>query len=205
MLRLAGIIILALLADQAALALQSGGVFGWLRRADPKIETFVFTQHDGLAVGEKRIGLLPFPAASEAEPAPPDFALSLLRALLEDRRVGEVRKLDEAPWEALPEWRKRTLNKQEQVCAAVSWGRTQGLDLIVLGRVETFFRTARQGLTMKVSLRVLSTEDGRVLWYGRKRAEWIRSFPTEDCLLHLARSFVEEWPSGETPIEATEP
>ena len=205
MLRLAGIIILALLSDQAALALQSGGVFGWLRRADPKIETFVFTQHDGLAVGEKRIGLLPFPAASEAEPAPPDFALSLLRALLEDRRVDEVRKLDEAPWEALPEWRKRTLDKQEQVRAAVGLGPYAGFGSDRPRPGGDVFRTARQGLTMKVSLRVLSTEDGRVLWYGRKRAEWIRSFPTEDCLLRLARSFVEGWPSGETLIEATEP
>ncbi len=200
--RLAAVILIVSQGSQAAAALQSGGLFPWLRRGDPKIETFVFMQRAGLAVGKKRIGLLPFPAAREAEPVPPDFASSLLRALLEDRQVTEVRKPEQAPWVALPEWRRRELDEPEQVRSAVAWGRAQGLDLIVLGRTEALFRTARQGLTVKVSVRVLSAEDGRVVWYGRKRAEWIRLFPIEDCMLHLARSFVEEWPVEEMATAA---
>lgn len=192
--RLAAVIVLVLIGGQTALAQRTGGVFPWLHRGDPKIQTFVFTRHPRLAVRKTRIGLLPFPAAREAEPVPPDFAASLLRALLEGRQVTDVRKPAQAPWEALPEWQRRELDEPARVRLALKWGRGEGLDLIVRGRIEALFRTSHQGLTVKVALRVLRVKDGRVLWDGRKRAEWIRSFPTEDCLLNLARSFVAEWP-----------
>ena len=202
--RLAAIILVVFLEGQVALALQTGGVFPWLRRADPKIETFVFTQLEDLAVGKTHVGILPFPGAP-AEPAPPDFGDFLLQALLEEGHVTAVRKPEKAPWERLPEWQRQELDELQRTRSAVNWGRAENLDLIVLGRTESVFRTAHQGLTVKVSARVLSVEDGRVLWYGRKRAEWIRSYPTEDCLLNLARSFVDEWPVGETATASAKP
>ena len=64
---------------------------------------------------------------------------------------------------------------------------------MIWGTVENFYRDARGGLRVRVSLRVLSAKSGAVLWRGEKRAEWRRRFPVEDCLLNLAWSFVAEW------------
>ena len=97
------------------------------------------------------------------------------------------------PWDNLPAWKVRELTDADRIAAVAKQGYSRKLDLVILGSVDALFRKPSKGLTARVTLRVINTRDGEVLWYGTKRADWLRRFALDDCLLRLAWSFVSEW------------
>lgn len=138
------------------------------RRRDPRIRTQVFQQADAIELAGRAIGIRPFEIRQAGEPAPPDFAPYLGRALT---------------W-AFPD-------------SVVELGPrpAAGAEVLVQGRVDLFHRMGAQGLRAAISVVVYDVSQGQefMLWNGVKKADWIRRFPTDDCLLRLADDFVSTW------------
>jgi hypothetical protein len=73
-----------------------------------------------------------------------------------------------------------------------------GAEVLIQGQVELFHRLGAQGLRARISVQMfdVSKSGEYVMWMGAKDAEWIRRFPTDDCLLTLADDFVATWVRG---------
>lgn len=139
-------------------------------RKDPRILTQTYRHSDAIALAERSIRVEPILADQPGKPKPPDFAPFLAKSLEwafpeAEILVGEPA---DAPAEAL-----------------------------VRGSIELFHRLGSQGLRVKIALTLFDTGEGEelVLWRGAKRADWVRRFPTDDCMLTLADDFAAEWTS----------
>ena len=158
---------------------------------EPKIQTEVIVDKRTTDLLELKIGIFPFASNIKGEPGAPPFARYLEKALLQ--AGADATAAARRPWDGLPTHRLAALTGEDRREALAAAARSSGRDLVIWGTVENFYRDARGGLRVRVSLRVISAESGTVLWRGEKYAEWIRRFPVEDCLLNLAWSFVAEW------------
>ncbi len=167
----------------SALGLKS---FPFINRGGPKLKTLTFIQSPTLSLANVRVGVFGFSIPSYADPPPPPFGELLYQALLAEQAAGRVTYLDAA-------WDSEKLAEQERIASAASYGRARGLDLIVLGRLDSMLSRSSGGLVLKVTCRLVSTQTGEVLWYGSKKADWLRRYPLEDCFRTLAYSFLEEW------------
>jgi hypothetical protein len=135
----------------------------------------------------------PFVVLQGGEPVPPEFAPLLAQALLQEGSARSVTPVPDAPWDPTPPWASSRWNEASRIAAVAADGRERGFDFVVLGRVDRFFRTAAQGLSAKVTVWLISTRDGAVVWYGAKQAEWLRRYSLEECTLRLAWSFATDW------------
>ena len=115
------------------------------------------------------------------------------QALLQNAKAEMIDSVPSLPWDNLPAWKVRELTDADRIAAVAKQGYSRKLDLVILGSVDALFRKPSKDLTARVTLRVINTRDGEVLWYGTKRADWLRQFALDDCLLRLAWSFVSEW------------
>lgn len=165
----------------------------WFKRADPDITTHLFVYRTHLTLLDRRLGVYPFVIAQGGEPRPPEFAPRLTQALLQEGSAVSVTQVPGAPWDQTPDWEASRWNEASRIAAVAADGRERGFDFVVLGRVDSFFRTAAQGLTAKVTVWLISTQDGAVVWYGSKKAEWLRRYSVEECVLRLAWSFATDW------------
>lgn len=138
------------------------------RRKDPRIQTSTYRRAYPLELADRSIGIRPFPAPQGGKPVPPDFSPFLGRAL-SWAFPGSVIELDPRP--------------------------SSGVEVLIEGRIELFHRLGAQGLRAAISASVfdVSADEQLVLWSGVKRADWVRRFPTGDCLLALADDFVATW------------
>jgi hypothetical protein len=170
----------------------------WFKRADPDITTHLFVYRTHLTLLDRRLGVYPFVIVQGGEPRPPEFGPPLTQALLQEGSAVSVTQVPGAPWDQTPDWEASRWNEASRIAAVAADGRERGFDFVVLGRVDSFFRTAAQGLTAKVTVWLISTQDGAVVWYGSKKAEWLRRYSVEECVLRLAWSFAIDWrpPSG---------
>ncbi len=139
------------------------------QRRDPRIRTLTYRQTDPIELTERSIAVTPFPAPQGGQPPAPDFAPYLRRSL------------------------RRSFPKSTVESLA-----TPDIEVLVRGRVELFHRVGARGLRVHVSAELydVSAEGELVLWAGAKKADWIRRFPTDDCLQLLADSFIETWMKG---------
>ncbi len=167
--------------------------FPFFNRSDPKIETRVFVRAPQLKLACREVGVLPFSRSNQPNPNVPSFETFLQQALLQSAKAEMIDSVPALPWDNLPDWKVRQLTDVDRIGAVAKQGYSRKLDLVIFGTVDTLFRKPSKGLVARVTLRVISTRDGEVLWYGTKRADWLRRFALEDCLLHLAWSFVSEW------------
>lgn len=138
------------------------------QRKDPRIHTQVYREADRIRLDGRAISIPPFAAPQAGKPRPPDFAPFLAKAL---------------SW-AFPE---STVYLDETPCACS--------EVVIRGRIDLYHRVGSGGLKVKVSASVLdvSAEQEYVLWFGAKKADWIRRFAADDCLLLLADDFVASW------------
>ena len=167
--------------------------FPGFNRGDPKIQTIVFVYMPHLIISDKRVGVLPFDLPADGEPQAPPFGAFLQQALLESEAARSVSYIPSLPWAKVPAWKLERWTEADRISVAAQDGRARGLDYVAIGRVDSLFRTASHGLQANVTLWLISSSDGRVAWYGAKKAVWLRRYPTEECLLRLAWSFVTEW------------
>ncbi len=166
---------------------QSVRPFPFFNRGDPKIQTLVFVHRPSCCdLARLRVGVLPFPLPDAVRPGTPPFDAILEQVLLADFAAAStllLRGRAAGPPEQADE---------ERASLAAALGRAHHADLVVLGRVESLLHRPSGGLVAKVSLRVVSAASGEVVFYGAKKADWIRDYPIEDCFRTLARSFLEE-------------
>jgi hypothetical protein len=172
--------------------------FPWFNRGDPRIQTHVFLRGVDLDISGKRIAIYPFDVSPKVQPDLAPFGPVLEQALYQEGTAAVVEYLPVAPWRGplSPQMKEPTDRERDNL--GVIDARSRNADLLVVGRVQPAFRTAGGGLLVNITVRVLSARDGRILWYGRKRADWIRRFPIEDCFLNLAWSLVKDWRSHES-------
>jgi hypothetical protein len=142
---------------------------------------------------DRKVGVYPFVVLQGGGPPPPEFAPLLTQALLQEGSARSVTQAPNAPWDSTPAWEANQWNEASRIAAVAADGRERGFDFVVLGRVDSFFRTAAQGLRAKVTVWLISTRDGAVVWYGAKKAEWLRRYVIEECVLRLAWSFAIDW------------
>ena len=137
-----------------------------VRRKDPRIRTQIYRRADAIGLNACAISIRPFKAPQAGSPAPPDFAPFLGRALA---------------W-AFPD-------------SVVYLEPEPASEVVIEGRIDLFHRLGAQGLRANISVAVYDVSDGKefILWHGAKKADWVRRFPTDDCLLHLADDFVSTW------------
>ena len=193
MLRFSLIFCLSMLAVGSTLPAQKLKPFPFFNRSDPKIDTRVFVHAPQLKLAGKEVGVLPFSRSSQPDHNAPSFETFLQQALLQNAKAEMIDSVPTLPWDNLPAWKLIELTDADRIDAVAKQGYSRKLDLVVFGKVDALFRKPSKGLVARVTLRVVSTRDGEILWYGTKRADWLRHFTLEDCLLHLARSFVSEW------------
>jgi hypothetical protein len=138
------------------------------RRKDPRIRTQTYRQADAIRLEERTIGIRPFEIPQAGKPVPPDFAPFLGQALT---------------W-AFPD-----------SVVDLDPGSAGEVEVLIEGRMDLFHRVGAQGLRVAVSVVVYDVSAGEpfVLWHGAKKADWIRRFSTDDCLLALADDFVATW------------
>ena len=191
--RLSVILWLGGLVSNQGLAAQKLKSFPFFNRSDPKIETRVFVHAPQLKLACKEVGVLPVSRSHQPDPAAPAFETFLQQALLQNAKAEMIDSVPSLPWDNLPAWKVRELTDADRIAAVAKQGYSRKLDLVILGSVDALFRKPSKGLTARVTLRVINTRDGEVLWYGTKRADWLRRFALDDCLLRLAWSFVSEW------------
>ena len=182
-----------MLAVGSALPAQKLKPFPFFNRSDPKMETRVFVHAPQLKLACKEVGVLPFSRSNQPDPKAPSFETFLQQALLQNAKAEMIDSVPTLPWGNLPDWKVRELTDADRIDAVAKQGYSRKLDLVIFGTVDTLFRKPSRGLVARVTLRVISTRDGEIHWYGTKRADWLRHFALEDCLLHLAWSFVSEW------------
>ena len=193
MLRSSLVFCLSMLLAGSAQPAQKLKPFPLFNRSDPKIETRVFVHAPRLKLACKEVGVLPFSPSNQPDTKAPSFEIFLQQALLQNAKAEMIDSVPALPWDHLPAWKVRELTDADRIGAVAKQGYSRKLDLVILGSVDALFRKPSKGLVARVTLRVVSTRDGEILWYGTKRADWLRHFTLEDCLLHLAGSFVSEW------------
>ena len=159
---------------------------GFFQRADPKIQTLVFHRDQPPYFAKKKVGVLEFPTPAAGEPGAPSFGDLFHQLLLSEDTANRVAFLEGVSWD------REKLTEDQRVTAAAAYAQARALDVVVLGRVDSLYRRANDGLAVKVTLRVVSAAGGEVLWFGSKQADWIRYFPLEDCLRTLANSFLDD-------------
>ncbi len=165
----------------------------WFKHGDPEITTLLYVYRPHLLLFDHKVGIYPFVVLQGGEPVPPEFAPLLVQALLQEGSAASVTEVPTAPWHATPVWEAGDWSESSRLAAAAADGRQRGFDFVVIGRVDSFFRTAAQGLEAKVTLWLVSTKDGAIVWYGAKKAEWLRRYSLEDCITRLAWSFALDW------------
>lgn len=163
------------------------------KRGDPHITTYLFVYRPHLMLLDRKLGVYPFEIVQGGEPLPPEFAPLLAQALLQEGSARSVTPVPSAPWDQTRAWEMGRWSEVHRIAAVAADGRERGFDFVVLGRIDRFFRTAAQGLMAKVTVWLISTEDGAVVWYGAKQAEWLRRYSVEDCVLRLTWSFAVDW------------
>ena len=138
------------------------------KRKDPRILTQTYRQADDIRLEGRAIAVTPFSAPQGGAPTPPDFAPFLGKALT---------------W-AYPDC---TVHLDAEPCPCA--------EVIIRGRIDLYHRLGAAGLKVRVSATVLdvSAAEEYVLWFGAKKADWIRRFAADDCLLVLADDFVTSW------------
>ncbi len=191
--RFSRIFCLSMLAAGSTLPAQRLKSFPFFNRSDPKIETRVFVDAPQLRLACKEVGVLPFSRSNQPDHKAPPFETFLRQALLQSAKAEMIDAIPKLPWDNLPAWKVRELTDADRIGAVAGQGYSRKLDLVILGSVDALFRKPSKGLVAGVTVRVISTRDGEVLWYGTKRADWLRHFALEDCLRRLAWSFVYEW------------
>jgi hypothetical protein len=187
----------------AALALSGAAAplnaSSWFKHGDPAITTLLFVYRPHLILLDRKVGVYPFQILQGGEPVPPQFAPLLSQALLQEGSASSVTSIPSAPWEGTPAWEADHWNEARRLAAVAADGRQRGFDFVVMGRVDSFFRTAAEGLMAKVTVWLVSTEDGAIVWYGAKKAEWLRRFSLEECVTRLAWSFAVDWRPPPSP------
>jgi hypothetical protein len=156
------------------------------RGGGPKIQTWVFLRSEDLDLTGDRVGVFDFPIPSHASPAPPRLGELLYQGLLAKEAAKEAVYLEGVsggPGNA---------TAAERIAAAAQYGRQHRMDAVALGRVDALFVRSAGGLIVEVTLRVVSTKSGEMLWYGKKRAHWSRYVPLEDGFRTIARSFLKD-------------
>ena len=167
--------------------------FPWFNRGDPKITTRVFTRNPGLRLSCKDVGVFPFEVPELTEPRSPDFSTAMRQALLTQGAAETIAHVSTLPWDEVPAWKARELSESDKLAAIAADAAARKLEIALVGRVGSAFRKPGKGLTVRATVWIIDARDGTVLWYGTKQADWIRYFPLDECLYHLAWSFVLEW------------
>jgi hypothetical protein len=142
---------------------------------------------------DHKLGVYPFVIVQGGEPAPPEFAPVFAQALLQEGSASSVTYVPATPWDDTPAWEAGRWTDATRIAALAADARRRGFDFVVMGRIDSFFRTAAQGLAAKVTVWLISAHDGAVVWHGSKKAEWLRRFSLEDCVIRLAWSFATDW------------
>ena len=189
--RVLGLLLIGLVAADDLSAQLKG--FPWINRGDPKINVVVFVDAPQFKLACKEVGVFPFSVPAQGEPLAAAFATALGQALLMQSEAETIADIPSLPWDEMPAWKLRELSDAERIAAVATDGDARRLDLVVLGSVDSLFRKPSGGLEARVTIRVVDTRDGAILWYGTRHANWIRHFPLQECLLHIAWSFVEDW------------
>ena len=189
--RALGLVLIAIAAADGLSAQLKG--FPWVNRSDPKINADVFVDAPRFKLACKEVGVFPFSGPDQGEPQAFAFATFLRQALLMQGAAETIADIPSLPWDDMPAWKLRELTDGKKISAVAKDGDARRLDLVVLGSVDSLFRKPSGGLEARVTIRVVDTSDGKILWYGTRQAAWIRYFPTEECLLHIAWSFVDGW------------
>lgn len=189
--RALGLVLIAAAAADGLSAQLKG--FPWINRGDPKINAVAFVDAPRFKLACKEVGVFPFRVPAQGEPQAIAFATLLRQALLMQGAAEMIADIPSLPWDDMPAWKLRELTDGEKISAVAKDGDARRLDLVVLGSVDSLFRKPSGGLEARVTIRVVDTSDGEILWYGTRQADWIRYFPAEECLLHIAWSFVEAW------------
>ena len=189
--RALGLVLIAIAAADGLSAQLKG--FPWVNRSDPKINADVFVDAPRFKLACKEVGVFPFSGPDQGEPQAFAFATFLRQALLMQGAAETIADIPSLPWDDMPAWKLRELTDAEKISAVAKDGDARRLDLVVLGSVDSLFRKPSGGLEARVTILVVDTSDGKILWYGTRQAAWIRYFPTEECLLHIAWSFVDGW------------
>jgi len=171
--------------------------FPWVNRSDPKITAVVFVDAPQFKLACKEVGVLPFSVPDQGETKGAAFVTVLRQALLMRAVAETIADIPSLPWDEMPAWKLRELSDADKISAVAEDGDARRLDLVVLGSVDALFRKPSGGLEARVTIRVVDTSDGEVLWYGTRHTNWIRRFPVEECLLHLAWAFVEDWTASQ--------
>jgi hypothetical protein len=189
MMRLARLLLVLMFLLEPEPPLNAAG----FKRGDPAITTFLFVYRPHLLLFDRKLGIYPFVILQRGEPAPPEFAPLLAQALLQEGSASAVTYVPTAPWDDTPVWEAERWTEARRLAAVAADGRQRGFDFVVMGRIDSLFRTAAQGLVAKVTIWLISTHDGSVAWHGLKKAEWLRRFSLEDCVIRLAWSFAVDW------------
>ena len=189
--RALGLVLIAIAAADGLSAQLKG--FPWVNRSDPKINADIFVDAPRFKLACKEVGVFPFSGPDQGEPQAFAFATFLRQALLMQGAAESIADIPSLPWDDMPAWKLRELTDGKKISAVAKDGDARRLDLVVLGSVDSLFRKPSGGLEARVTIRVVDTSDGKILWYGTRQAAWIRYFPTEECLLHIAWSFVDGW------------
>ena len=189
--RALGLVLITIAAADGLSAQLKG--FPWVNRSDPKINADIFVDAPRFKLACKEVGVFPFSGPDQGEPQAFAFATFLRQALLMQGAAESIADIPSLPWDDMPAWKLRELTDGKKISAVAKDGDARRLDLVVLGSVDSLFRKPSGGLEARVTIRVVDTSDGKILWYGTRQAAWIRYFPTEECLLHIAWSFVDGW------------
>ena len=167
--------------------------FPWFNRGDPKITTRIFTRNPGFRLSCKDVGVFPFAGPELSAQPSPDLATYVRQALLAHGAAKTVAHVSTLPWDEVPAWKARELGENEKLRAIAADAANRELEVAVVGRLGSAFRKPSKGLTVRATVWIINARDGEILWYGTKQANWIRYFPLEECLYHLAWSFVLDW------------
>jgi hypothetical protein len=155
------------------------------QRSDPRIRIETFLRSAEISVVEKRVGVFEFVSEPQGSPPSPDLAPYFQQALWQQQLAIEAVWLGPVPALSAPTPAGSRFD-QAFILAASQVARTHGVDVVLIGRTQRVVRTISGGLTVKATLWLVHVEGQTVLWHGRFRADWLRHFPLEDCLLHAA-------------------
>ena len=137
------------------------------QRKDPRVRFLTYQRSGTIALDARAVVVEPFPAPQGGRPRPPDFAPFLMRSIT-----------------------------AIEPGASVEDGKViSGEGLLVRGRTDRLHRLGAGGLRVHVSLELYdtSTKPQILLWSGAVKADWVRRFPTDDCLQLIADYIVLYW------------
>ena len=189
--RALALVLVAIVAAESLSAQLKG--FPWVNRSDPKIKAVVFVEAPRFKLACKEVGVLPFSVPDQGEEKAAAFGTVLRQALLMQGAAETIADIPTLPWDEMPAGKLRELTDAGKISAVAKDGDARRLDLVIFGSVDSLFRKPSGGLEARVTIRVIDTSDGQIVWYGTRQADWIRYFPVEECLLHVAWLFVESW------------